>query len=391
MANIAAIVRIPADIKIPCFLGSDQGCEKRFISLRNGILDLEAALNLKGKDGIILPHSPSFFSTSCLPYDYNPKAKPPSLWMVFLAQALPELADQELLQEWFGYNLVFDTSFHKFMLLTGDGANGKGVVFTVLRCLLGDENTSAVGLEQFNASRTFPLSATVGKLANIVEEIGEMDRIAEGLIKDFVSAGRLTIERKHKDPFEIVPTARMTLGTNVLPRFKDSSSGIWRRMLLLSMDSQILDESQQDRRLIDSDFWTRSNELEGIFVWALQGLLRLRKNNKFTESVHSREVKCAYFSELNPTTTYLLDYCAERPGSITPSRVLYQSYRAWMQAHGENPLSAGQFASRIRKVFQKVELSKHPRRHLNYRTREWINLSYSHHEENFGTGGTTDY
>ena len=49
-----------------------------------------------------------------------------------------------LVQEWFGYCLSVDTSFQKFLILFGDGANGKGVLLACLIALLGDQTVILV-------------------------------------------------------------------------------------------------------------------------------------------------------------------------------------------------------------------------------------------------------
>ena len=55
----------------------------------------------------------------------------------------------------------------------------------VLVALLGAENVSAVPLESFGTR--FGLMPTIGKLANVIPEIGELDRVAEGAFKSFVA------------------------------------------------------------------------------------------------------------------------------------------------------------------------------------------------------------
>ena len=58
-------------------------------------------------------------------------------WSVFLNEVME--GDQERIgffQEWFGYSLIFDTSQQKFVLVEGEGANGKSVMLDVLTAML---------------------------------------------------------------------------------------------------------------------------------------------------------------------------------------------------------------------------------------------------------------
>jgi hypothetical protein len=71
----------------------------------------------------------------CAPYDFQPEADFPQ-FLAFLQEILEH--DQErvaLLQQWFGYLLVGDTSLQKFLILVGEGANGKTVIDALARTL----------------------------------------------------------------------------------------------------------------------------------------------------------------------------------------------------------------------------------------------------------------
>ena len=69
-------------------------------------------------------------------------------------------------------------------MMIGEGSNGKSVICKVFTLLLGEENVSSEPLEMFTDK--FRLYNTLGKLANITAEVGELDKVAEGLLKAFV-------------------------------------------------------------------------------------------------------------------------------------------------------------------------------------------------------------
>jgi putative DNA primase/helicase len=116
-------------------------------------------------------------------------------WLKFLDEVLERDIERiSLLQEWFGYCLTPDTSQHKFMILEGEGANGKSIVCEVLTALLGKENVSNVPLEMFG--ERFQLTPTIGKLANIASEVGEIKSVAEGHLKQFTSGDKMYFDRK---------------------------------------------------------------------------------------------------------------------------------------------------------------------------------------------------
>jgi P4 family phage/plasmid primase-like protien len=369
VANIEGKTLIFESVQTPSFLSQPEKKTTRMIGMKNGILDVGSIIDRR--EVSLISHSPDFFSTSCLPFMFDSKAKCPT-WIQFLKKSLPDRELRDFLQEWFGYNLVFDTQHHIFVLLIGEGANGKSVICVVLRALLGDENVSGIGLEQFNPTRTFPLAATDGKLANIIEEIGDVDKVSEGILKDFSSGGVMTVERKHQPPFQMKPTARLTFASNVLPRFKDRSSGLWRRMTPIPFNVQILNPAEQDKRLVSSEWWKSSGELPGIMNWAIRGLLRLHKQGHFSKPKVSERLLTEFQAEANPAATFLEEHCSVRPEGLVPSIELYRRYSEWMKEQNNRPLGSAQFTREVKKKFPHASLSQNAKRHgCIGRSREW--------------------
>src|SRR5262249_34255443 len=112
-----------------------------YIAFQNGILDIRAKS--------LIEHTPQWFSPICLPFNYDPQQRC-DVWLRTLDEIFQ--GDQEriaLLQEWFGYCLTPDTSYHVFMLFEGESRAGKGTIKDVLVQLIGRDNTSSVRLEMF--------------------------------------------------------------------------------------------------------------------------------------------------------------------------------------------------------------------------------------------------
>lgn len=334
----------------PRWLG-DPPHQRPYIAVDNGLLNLEGAI--AGDPSCLRPHSPLWFSPVHLPYDYDPAADCPT-WRRVIARSLASDHERiDLLQEWCGYCLTSDTDLQRFLMLFGEGGNGKSVFCALLTALLGAENVSNVPLELFG--QRFMLNSTLGKLANIAAEIGDLDKVAEGHLKAFTSGDPMLFERKHKDPISAPPTARLVLATNNLPRFSDRSDGVWRRMLLVPFDVTI-DEADRIPGLDKVAWWNASGELPGVFNWAMEGLRRLRAQGRFTESQACTKATEAYKLDCNPTRQFLLDnYCSGvfdvegKDEIITASA--YREYRDWCEANGYKPLGNGLFGKEIARVF----------------------------------------
>jgi putative DNA primase/helicase len=353
------------------------------VSMENGILDLTALL--KGEGNCFKPHSPTFFSCVAVPYPFDPEADCP-MWRKFLEEVLPNPEVRDLLREWFGYLLTYDTSQHRFVMFEGDGRNGKSVVCEVMRAVLGEDNVSAVPLEAF--SDKFGLASTRGKLANIVEEIGQLDKPSEGHLKIFVGGGVMTLDRKYRDAVTVRATARLVFATNTRPRFADRSKGVWERLILIPFPVYIPEEKRDPilaRKLCQ--------ELPGIFNWAVAGLFSLRKKGRFVEPRVCVEAKEDYRTEANPARAFLLERCDVCEGAEIEAAEVYSAYRRYCDDNGyKNPLGHAQFGKEVGRWFSEETghdgLTLVQRRIGAERPRFYQGMRFSEGQEKGVTGGT---
>lgn len=332
---------IAATVEQPCALNDLP--QRNYVSFQNGLLDIDAAVS--GTVVALMPHTPSWFSPVCLPYPYDPNAKCPR-WMAFLERNLEKDGERiNLLQEWFGYNTVFDTSQHAFLIMFGEGANGKSVACSALQTLLGVENISFVSLVMFQDK--FQLNSMRGKLANVSTEIDQVNKYAEGVLKAIVAGETLPHERKFKDPISYPATARLTFSCNSLPRFSDRSEGVWRRLITMPFNVQI-PEAEKNKAMVKSEYWL--DEAPGLFNWALEGLRRLRRQKRFTESEVCRTEHERFKLECNPCREFLLErYTKDEDGRLLKDDV-YGSYSKWCKDNGHQPLGHSQFAKEVKRV-----------------------------------------
>jgi putative DNA primase/helicase len=349
---LASLTVLPGIVNQPTWLAGTVGERRNLIALSNGLLDLDALFAVKAD--VLPPHSPLWFSAVCLPYPFEPDADCPR-WSAFLERNLE--GDRErvaLLQEWYGLCLTRDTNRQKFLVMEGEGANGKSVACAALEALLGADNCSHVPLEVFG--ERFQLETTLGKLANIATEVGELDKAAEGFLKSFTSGEEMQFDRKYKPPVTAAPSARLVLATNNRPRFSDRSGGLWRRMILMPFRVVIAaDDPTRVYGMDKREWWEASGELPGILNWALVGLDRLRQQNRFTESKVCNEALVEYRTENNPARMFLLEKCRVSPEGQTACGQLYQAYRNWCQGNGYSPLADRSFGKEVKRVFPKAD------------------------------------
>ncbi|MBX9656151.1 hypothetical protein K2Y11_21250 [bacterium] len=350
---IGALTNIGSLVELNTWLDGVEG-PAECISMQNGIIDLQRLI--AGKSDFQIPHTSSYFSPVVLRYPFDPEADCPKFREVISFNLEDDTERIRLIQEWFGYSLTRNTDAQKFLVLQGNGNNGKTVIAAANEAMLGSENVSHVGLDVFGIR--FGLNPTLGKFLNIVGDTGELDRVAEGVIKQFVGGERLSFDRKNKEPIEALPTARLLICCNDPPRIKDRSDGIYRRMIMVPFERAIPDE-RKVQGMDKPEWWTRSGELPGIFNWALAGLARLIKNGGvFTIPKVSVAALEKYRDENNSARSFLKQCCRRNPACKAPKPAVFRLYREWCQERNCHPLGQDPFTKEISKLFGKVKDTK---------------------------------
>lgn len=364
-----ALTYTTGKLDMPFWLDPDGGAggtpadADSFIAVQNGLLDMRTHK--------LIEITSRYFNRNVLPITYDPDAECPR-WESFLMQIFKN--DIELLyilQEYFGYCFLSDNRYQRFILMHGEGDNGKSQVLDVLGYMLGDANVSNVPLDQF--PQRFGLYPTIGMMVNICADVSELDKVAEGYLKAFTAGDRMTFDRKGIQPVNLRISTKLLMSCNMLPRFHDRSRGLWRRMLLLPFKYQVA-EADKIENLGLKIFQA---EAAGIFNWALEGLQRLEANRKFTRSAVSDEAQAKYKMDCNPAESFLRDCVGVCPTGSIGASYLYDEYVNWSRSSGFFPLNLSHFGRQIVSVFPNVEIrkiydTKTGKRSNNYFGIDWL-------------------
>lgn len=325
---------------IPCWIGEKYETinPKHVLVFPNGWLDINDYL--QGGETHLHETTPRFFSLTCYPYSFDSKATC-TLWKEFLQELFgDDLTKITLLQEWFGYNLVPDNSYEKFMLFLGPTRAGKGTILDVLTYILGDTQVLATSLKNF--TRRFGLFPFFGKLAAVIGDVstGTNYDATEALncLKRITGNDAVTLERKGRDITQtcVKLYTRFTMAANMMPRFPDYARTIEARVLILQF--LISFAGREDTTLKDR----LKVEAPGILLWALKGLKRLRQQKMFTLPVTHEKILRQVRGDLTPLTDFVTDCCefGTEPEYYITSEHLFECYKQWAIQTGERVNSA---------------------------------------------------
>lgn len=247
------------------------------VNLLNGVLDI--------RSGVLTPHSPNFFFTYVLPYNYDEKAECPT-WDQFMQNiSLGRRQIIDCLEEFIGYSILGgEYSINKMLIMAGDGSNGKTTLINVIKKIIGLDNCSFVPASKYG--NNFYLANLYGKLANISEETGSNGLKDIEVIKLLTGDGTLEVDRKFSQPFNFVNKAKIIMSYNKVPYLPEGTLGAKRRLMIVPFDLNL--EEEKDKKISDIQGKLEA-ELSGILNRCLMALNRLLKNGEFTEIEETQE------------------------------------------------------------------------------------------------------
>ena len=294
------------------------------IHLANGTLMLDGSFT-EGRSKIV---------RSRLPVAYDPNAPKPERWLKFLGELLyPE--DIPTLQEFIGYCLIPSNKGQRMMVIKGSGGEGKSQIGAVLSALFGC-NMKDGSIGKISENRF--ARADLEHVLLCIDDDMRMEALRQtNYVQSIVTAqGKMDLERKGKQSYQGWMYARLLAFSNGdLQALFDRSDGFYRRQLVLTTREKAAD------RVDDPDLAEKMKaEVEGIFLWAFEGLKRLVENNfKFTESARTRENREAVKRDNNNVYDFLESegYIRLKADASISSKDCYEIYRMWCE---ENNLTA---------------------------------------------------
>ena len=394
LACLEALVTVSSDLELPFMSRIDpesRCCTSEVarynrITLVNGILDLDAMLAGEPHNSVCGGHTSDWFTVTSLPFAFpmtDDEAACPA-WKRFLREVLSDDADRmAVLQEAFGCCFLGRNVYEVFFVLHGVGRNGKSTVLNVLRTLLGVENVSSLSMEQLSEP-TFAMQLD-NKIANICGDMNALDQVQEGLLKSIVSGDLISARRLYKDPVQFRARCIPWFSCNTLPRFSDTSMGIWRRMQLIPFDLFVADAD------VDVHLFSRlQTEMPGILLWAIQGAIRLREQGGFTPSNRCNHSLRDYRLHCLPILMWTEECTTVVEGYSETVGDLWRCYRAWCSECGlSKPKPIHQFSKDLQGfLVGQVSFARDEGRNESRREVKGIKINGDAPRQRSGGGGT---
>jgi len=304
---------------------------------RNGTLEIPTRT--------LRPHDQNDYQTSAVPYDYDPDEKAPTF-----SGALSRLGVDvsSFIMEFAGYSLTTDTKYEIAVWFHGPSGCGKSTIITGFQAMLGfpfDEKNrkqaqsgrvGILGLGEIERNR-FALTNILGKTLLISTEQPVTFAQSTHILNAIISGEPITVDRKFREPVEIVPRAKLFWAMNEIPRIGDAGNGLFRRVKVVAFPALNGEPDPSIKKMIKL-------EGAGILNMALDGLDRLRERGHFEIPSDVRAASEEYQTINDVPKLFIADCCQTGPDYRVQSALLYEDYRLWCEKNGHKPQSSTSIA-----------------------------------------------
>ena len=316
-----------------------QPSEANLIAFNNGVYDIMT--------GGLKPFSTEIVITNKIPWDYDPDAYSELADSTLNKLSCGDAVIRSLLEECIGYCFYRRNELGKAFILTGDKSNGKSTFLDCVKAILGEKNISALDLKElgdrFNTSMMF------GKLANIGDDIGDdfLQGSQVSIFKKIVTGNRIKAERKGQDPFEFNPFIKLLFSANDIPRMKDKTGAVLRRLVIIPFNATF-GKSDPDYDPFIKYKLIEKESIEYFIRLGIEGLKRVIINDEFTKSTKVQNQLNEYEEENNPIITFIADSGIDMIEN-EPTNEVYKRYQVFCADNAMTPMSNIVFSKQINK------------------------------------------
>lgn len=286
--------------------------QNSWINFKNGMLDVNTME--------LLPHDPKYYSMNQIPHDFKHITKadlekyPHS--QQFLKTSL-DVPDIDTIFQYMGVCMTHSILYQIFLLLLGEGANGKSVLIDMFHAVIGESNISSLAMDKL--SQRFFSSQLVFKLLNTCADISKINIEDDAELKKIIGGDMIQAEFKGKDSFTFRPYAKMLFSANRFPHVDDKSDGFKRRLRVVEMNKKPSEKDVylKEKMLCELEFW--------VYMAAV-GLKKVLEKNDVYESENSKKMREKIYKDGDSVYSFVADCLTECEGYDIRRANMFKEY-----------------------------------------------------------------
>lgn len=284
---------------------------RTLIPVKNGVYSY--------KSKTLLPHFHGVKNLFQFPVKYEEAATCPKI-LKFLGEVLRE-RDIPLIQEIAGYLFYRKYTYKKAIILIGEMDTGKTTLISLLIALLGRDNIAGVSLQKI-AGDKFSAANLYAKHANFVDDLSSSDVSETGNFKQVCGGGMITGEHKFGAQFSFENYAKLFFACNRIPEVNQPDDpAYYGRWIIVRFDKPV-----KEKKIGLIEELTGPEELSGFFNWAMDGLRRLLKENKFSNEKSHEENRTEMMLSASSIAHFAASECTHDPNAEINRTEIYDLY-----------------------------------------------------------------
>ncbi|WP_239441467.1 MULTISPECIES: phage/plasmid primase, P4 family, partial [unclassified Staphylococcus] len=301
--------------------------------------------------------TPDIFVISKIPTAYNPNAYDEFIDTTIQKVSCNHEATKINICEMFAQVLYPKILIDQIIYLLGTVAdNGKSTVQHMIKATFDSGGQISSVSPQRLANNNFAGSSIYGKMANLVDDLPNVEIEDTGNIKTSVTGGYLEIEQKGKDSRSVRMQTPFIIASNHYPKFKESGDQINKRLHIIPFEYSFKDDETRLSVTESTDKINSESAKEYVLKLAIDTLADMleREGSYITHNDRSDRSIEMFTDNNNPLSEYLenrsIDYFLN-----TPWIDIYANYKAWCNSNFvRNPIDKADFKSIIENQFDLV-------------------------------------
>ena len=233
------------------------------------------------------------------------------------------------------------------MWVVGSGRNGKGVWQRTIEGVLGIDNVSNIGLEEFDGTHNYSMALLYNKLVNFCSEPRTRRELQTNLLKYATGQDTISAEIKYKQKrLSFKNCAKITILANKFPRCNDQTTAFKERRLFLKFPNEFKGENQIAN--LEKIWLENKEEKSGILNWMIAGLRRLLEQGQFSTS-RTQEQTEIEFLRASDSITAFINQCATFEKHLYTTRPDAKiAYEAYCDFYGLEADNEKKFTSKLK-------------------------------------------
>lgn len=315
--------------------------DAHLVAFKNGVLNVIT--------NEMYDFNPEYIITNKIPHKYVPNAQSDILNKTMMKLACDDEQIEQLLYQAIGMCLFRKNELRKSFFLLGEKRNGKSTFLDMVSTLLGEANIANLDLAEVGDK--YKTAELVGKLANIGDDIDDEYIAKSSIFKKVVSGDKITIEKKHKDPFVFGSYAKFFFSANAIPRIGKGrdSAAILDRLVVIPFDAKF-DKNDPDYDPFIKYKLREEAVIEALIAKAVIGLRDVLAEQAFIVCDKVKDITAAYERDNNPILDFF-DGLSERDYVNEPTDDVYIKYKGFCLKNECRPMRSAEFKTQMKKYF----------------------------------------